>query len=84
MSQIIFDKNNYFSLSFNMVKKINEFGATVHTLLKQGYSQSWIAHQLKVKRQGVNYWASHPLKTQQFKKKIARTIYQEDYRIRKK
>ena len=64
MSQIIFDKNNYFFLSFNMVKKINEFGATVHTLLKQGYSQSWIAHQLKVKRQRVNYWASHPLKTQ--------------------
>ena len=53
-----------------MVKKINEFGATVHTLLKQGYSQSWIAHQLKVKRQRVNYWASHPLKTQQFKKKL--------------
>ena len=50
-----------------MVKKINEFGATVHTLLKQGYSQSWIAHQLKVKRQGVNYLASH--QTQQFKKK---------------
>ena len=84
MSQIIFDKNNYFSLSFNIVKNINEFGATVHTLLKQGYSQSWIAHQLKVKRQRVNYWASHPLKTQKFKKKIARTIYQEDYRIRKK
>ena len=52
-----------------MVKKINEFGATVHTLLKQGYSQSWISHQLKVKSQRVNYWASHPLKTQQFKKK---------------
>ena len=51
-----------------MVKKINEFGATALTLLKQGYSQSWIAHQLKIKRQRVNYWASHSLKTQQFKK----------------
>ena len=52
-----------------MVKKINTFGATVKTLLQKGYSQSWIAAKLKVKRQRVNYWASHPLKAEQIKKR---------------
>ena len=51
-----------------MVKQINTFGATVKTLLAKGYSQSWIARRLKVKRQRVNYWALHPLKTTQTKK----------------
>ena len=46
-----------------MVKQINTFGATVKTLFAKGYSQSWIARRLKVKRQRVNYWALHPLKT---------------------
>ena len=53
----------------NMAKKINTFGATVKTLLLEGYSQSWIARKLKVKRQRVNYWATHPLKTEQTKKR---------------
>ena len=44
-----------------MVKQINVFGATVKTFLEKGYSQSWIATKLKVKRQRVNYWALHPL-----------------------
>ena len=52
-----------------MVKQINIFGATVKTFLEKGYSQSWIAKKLKVKRQRVNYWALHPLKTEQKKKK---------------
>ena len=52
-----------------MAKKINTFGATVKTLLLKGYSQSWIARKLKVKRQRVNYWATHPLKTEQTKKR---------------
>ena len=52
-----------------MAKKINTFGATVKTLLLKGYSQSWIALKLKVKRQRVNYWATHPLKTEQTKKR---------------
>ena len=52
-----------------MVKKINTFGGTVKTLLQKGYSQSWIARKLKVKRQRVNYWALHPLKTEQTKKR---------------
>ena len=47
-----------------MVKQINIFGATVKTFLEKGYSQSWIAKKLKVKRQRVNYWALHPLKTE--------------------
>ena len=51
-----------------MVKKINAFGATVKTLLEQGYTQSWIAKKLRVKRQRVNYWATHELKTEQTKK----------------
>ena len=51
-----------------MVNKINTFGATVKTLLLKGYSQSWIARKLKVKRQRVNYWSTHPLKTEQTKK----------------
>ena len=52
-----------------MVKKINQFGATCKTLLSQGYTQSWIARKLKVKRQNVNYWAKHPLKTEQKKRR---------------
>ena len=52
-----------------MAKKINTFGATVKTLLLKGYSQSWIARKLKVKRQRVNYWATHPLKTEQTKRR---------------
>ena len=52
-----------------MVKKINTFGATVKTLLQKGYSQSWIAAKLKAKRQRVNYRSSHPLKTEQIKKR---------------
>ena len=52
-----------------MAKKINTFGATVKTLLLKGYSQSWIASKLKVKPQRVNYQATHPLKTEQTKKR---------------
>ena len=52
-----------------MAKKINTFGATVKTLLLKGYSQSWIARKLKVKRQRENYWATHPLKTEQTKRR---------------
>ena len=52
-----------------MVKKINTFGAMVKTLLQKGYSQSWIATKLKVKRQRVNYLASHLLKAEQIKKR---------------
>ena len=52
-----------------MGKKINTFGSTVKTLLQKRYSQSWIAKKLNVKRQRVNYWALHPLKAEQFKKR---------------
>ena len=52
-----------------MVKKLNTFGTTVKTFLEKGYSQSWIARKLKVKRQRVNYWANHPLKSVQFRRK---------------
>ena len=52
-----------------MVKQINIFGATVKTFLAYGYSQTWIARKLKVKRQRVNYWALHPLKMEQKKKR---------------
>ena len=51
-----------------MVKSINKFGATVKTFLAAGYPQSWIARKLKVPRQKVNYWATHPLKTVHHKK----------------
>ena len=37
--------------------------------MQKGYLQSWIARKLKVKRQRVNYWALHPLKTEQTKKR---------------
>ena len=52
-----------------MGKKINTFGATVKTLFQKRYSKTWIATKLKVKRQRVNYWASHPLKVEQIKKR---------------
>ena len=48
-----------------MVKKLNQFGVTVKSLLQRGYSHIWIARKLKVKRQKVNYWAKHPIKTKQ-------------------
>ena len=42
-------------LAFKMVKTINEIWGTVHTLLKQGNSQSWTAYRLNVKRHIMNY-----------------------------
>ena len=38
-------------------------------MFQKGYSKTWIATKLKVKRQRVNYWASHPLKAEQIKKR---------------
>ena len=49
-----------------MVKKINVFGVKIKILLEKGYSQSWIANKLKVKKQRVNYLASHLLKLLHF------------------
>ena len=48
-----------------MVKKLNELGVTIKKLLAQGFSQIWIARQLKIRRQKVNYWAKNPIKTEQ-------------------
>ena len=52
-----------------MVKKINKFGTTVKTFLEKGYSQIWISRKLGASKQKVNYWANHPLRTKQFRRK---------------
>ena len=52
-----------------MVKKINTFGATVKTLLQKGYSQSWIAAKLKVKRQKGQLLVIASFKNRENKKK---------------
>ena len=43
-----------------MVKKNNSFGAAVKLFLEKTYSQSWIANEIKPKRQRVSYWAHLP------------------------
>ena len=51
-----------------MVKKLNQLGVTIKNLLEQGYSQTWIAGKLRIRRQKVhywNYWKKTPLKTEQ-------------------
>ena len=70
MLHIFFDKKYIKKIYYlKIVKSLNKFGATVKTFLDAGYSQSWIARKLKVPRQKVNYWAKHPLKTVQYKKR---------------
>ena len=48
-----------------MVKKMNELAVTIKNLLEQGFSQTWIARKLNIRRQKVNYWAKNPIKSEQ-------------------
>ena len=48
-----------------MVKKMNELAVTIKKLLEQGFSQTWIARKLNIRRQKVNYWAKNPIKSEQ-------------------
>ena len=48
-----------------MVKKLNQLGVTIKNLLEQGYSQTWIAGKLRIRRQKVHYWKKTRLKTEQ-------------------
>ena len=57
-----------------MAKKFNIL-ITIKTLPEKGYSQSWIAKKLKVKRQRVKYWASHSFKAKQTQKRKLPEIY---------
>ena len=36
---------------------MNELAVTIKKLLEQGFSQTWIARKLNIRRQKVNYWA---------------------------
>ena len=51
------------------MKKLNELGITIKKLLEQGFSQTWIARKLNIRRQKVNYWAKNPIKTEQKRKR---------------
>ena len=40
---------------------MNELAVTIKKLLEQGFSQTWIARKLNIRRQKVNYWEKIPL-----------------------
>ena len=52
-------------IKLKMVKKMNELAVTIKKLLEQGFSQTWIARKLNIRRQKVNYWAKNPIKSEQ-------------------
>ena len=52
-----------------MAKKINNIGIVVKAFLEKGFSQIWIARKLGIKKQNVNYWAKHPFKPVQTRRR---------------
>ena len=52
-----------------MVKQVNKIGSTVKIFLEKGFSQIWIARKLGITKQRVNYWAKHPLKPFQLRRR---------------
>ena len=52
-----------------MAKKINNIGIAVKAFLEKGFSQIWIARKLGIKKQNVNYWAKHPFKPVQTRRR---------------
>ena len=52
-----------------MANKINNIGIAVKAFLEKGFSQIWIARKLGIKKQNVNYWAKHPFKPVQTRRR---------------
>lgn len=51
------------------MKKINEDAITIKKLFQKGLTQKRIASLLGLKKQKVNYWANHEIKTVQSRRK---------------
>ena len=58
-----------------MAKKLNADALMIKELLKKGYKHCDIANLLDIKKEKINYWARHEIKTSQRKSKMINDIY---------